>query len=177
MTVHSLGLEWSDPNSGRVENVVLIPRGSELPCGTLAKALTDRDGQSTILCDCSKAKAEWPTNARHRPGFAYALPAACPGDRASTCSTNFTPEGRLQVKAQLPSTGQPCRVSVRREHGLMRAATDRLEKAAGAAGRPAFDARAVDAHRSQPSNRRPRPPGATAVPTVVPAAISAPRSP
>ena len=28
LTLHSLGLEWNDPQSGRVENVVLIARGA-----------------------------------------------------------------------------------------------------------------------------------------------------
>ncbi len=31
---------------------------------------------------------------------------------------NFTPEGRLQVKAQTPRSGQALPISVRREHGL-----------------------------------------------------------
>ena len=56
------GLEWSDPQTGRLENVVLIQRGSELPCGTVAKAVTD--ARISRRSNCATARRRKPRGGR-----------------------------------------------------------------------------------------------------------------
>ena len=92
LTVHSLGIEWNDAQTGREENVVLISRGSELPCGTVAKAVTDVEDQSTIVLQLlegeSRVASEWRGSRRSR--FAICRPV-CPRAPRSTCSTTSLP--------------------------------------------------------------------------------------
>ena len=56
LTSHSLGVEWRDPGNGRAENVVLIPRGTELPCGTTSKVVTQTDDQTSIELNIARRR-------------------------------------------------------------------------------------------------------------------------
>jgi molecular chaperone DnaK (HSP70) len=117
--VHTLGVQWHDPQTGRLENVVLVPRGSELPCGTVAAATTDEENQSSIVLRLlegeSRAAGECAPIAQVT---IRDLPAGLPKGTRIDVRYQFTAEGRLQVRAQLPETGQALAISVRREKGL-----------------------------------------------------------
>ncbi|REK09835.1 MAG: Hsp70 family protein [Planctomycetota bacterium] len=119
ITAHSLGLEWNDPQTGRQENVVVIARGSELPCGTIAKAVTDEEDQSTIRLQLLEGESRVADEcARIAHLIISDLPAGLPAGTAIDVYYHFTTEGRLQVKAKMPRTGHALPISVRRDQGL-----------------------------------------------------------
>ncbi len=119
MTVHSLGLEWSDPQTGRLENVVLIQRGSELPCGTVAKATTDIEDQPTIEVRLLEGESRVADEcARIATLTIRDLPHGLPAGTPINVQYQFTVEGRLQVKAQMPRTNQALSINLRRQQGL-----------------------------------------------------------
>jgi molecular chaperone DnaK len=142
MTVHSLGLEWSDAQTGRLENVVLIARGSELPCGTVAKAITDIDDQSTIAVQLLEGESRVADQcARIAQLTIRDLPAGLPAGSQINVQYHFSAEGRLQVKAQVPRTGQPLPINLRREQGLSEnQITDWKQALAGRGGLQALHA-------------------------------------
>jgi molecular chaperone DnaK len=119
MTAHSLGLEWSDPQTGRLENVVLIQRGSELPCGTVAKAVTEVEDQPQIKLQLLEGESRVADEcARIAQLTIKELPHGLPQGSHINVQYQYTVEGRLQVKALLPRGGQPLSISLRREQGL-----------------------------------------------------------
>lgn len=119
VTAHSLGLEWHDPQTTRVENVVLIARGTELPCGTSAAALTDAEGQTSLVVQLLEGESRVADEcARIAELRVRDLPADLPAGTSVDVQYKFTAEGRLQVRAQLPQSGQALSISVRRQHGL-----------------------------------------------------------
>lgn len=119
MTVHSLGLAWSDPQTGKLENVVLIPRGSELPCGTVAKAVTDVEDQPTIQVQLLEGESRVADEcARIARLTIKDLPQGLPQGSQINVQYQYTVEGRLQVKALPPRGGQPLPIGLRREQGL-----------------------------------------------------------
>lgn len=119
LTVHTLGMEWSDPQTGRVENVVLIWRGSELPCGTVAQAETDVENQQALVIRLLEGESRVADEcARIALLTVRELPAALPKGTPIEVRYQFTAEGRLQVRAQMPKSGQPLPISVRREQGM-----------------------------------------------------------
>jgi len=119
LTVHSLGLKWSDGQTGREENVVLIQRGSELPCGTTSQVTTDVDDQSTVTLQLLEGESRVAAECAAIATITLRdLPPGLPKGTDITVGYHFTPEGRLQVKAQIARTGQALAISVRRQHGL-----------------------------------------------------------
>jgi molecular chaperone DnaK len=117
ITVHNLGLEWRDEQSGRIENVVLIARGSELPCGTVSKVVTDREDQDAIelvLLEGESRQAEQCTRIARLA--IRDLPTGLPKGAQINVQYQLTAEGRLQAKPQLARTGAPLTVNVRREN-------------------------------------------------------------
>ena len=119
MTVHSLGLEWSDPQTGRSENVVLIQRGSELPCGTVAHAVTDIEDQPSIEVRLLEGESRVADEcARIAQLTIRDLPHGLPAGTQINVQYQFTAEGRLQVKAQMPRTNQALAINLRRQQGL-----------------------------------------------------------
>jgi hypothetical protein len=117
ITVHNLGLEWRDEQTGRLENVVLIGRGSELPSGTVAKVVTEREDQDAIelvLLEGETRQAEGSTRIARLA--IRDLPAGLPKGTQINVQYQLTAEGRLQAKPQLARSGQPLTVNVRREN-------------------------------------------------------------
>jgi molecular chaperone DnaK len=119
LTSHSLGLEWGDPQSGRLENVVLIPRGTELPCGTVARAATEALDQSSLVIQLLEGESRAADQcARIAQLTIRDLPAGLPQGTQIDVHYQFNSEGRLQVKAQLPHSSRALPISVRREAGM-----------------------------------------------------------
>ena len=119
LTVHSLGLEWRDPQTGRMENVVLIARGTELPCGTVARATTETDDQSTINVQLLEGESRIADECTRIAMLTIRdLPAGLPAGTNIDVQYQFTAEGRVQLKAIMPKSGQALPISVRRAQGL-----------------------------------------------------------
>jgi molecular chaperone DnaK len=119
LTAHNLGIEWADPQTGRTENVVIIPRGTQLPCGTDAKMTTTADEQRSLSVQLLEGESR---NAQACSRIAElviaGLPTGLPKNSPIEVQYQYTAEGRLQVKAHLQDTGQALTIEVRRDRGL-----------------------------------------------------------
>jgi molecular chaperone DnaK len=119
LTVHTLGFEWSDPQTDRVENVVVIPRGSELPCGTVAKVATDADNQASLVIELLEGENRMADECTRIAELTIGqLPADLPAGTQIDVHYQLTAGGRLQVKAQVARSAQALPVNVRRAHAL-----------------------------------------------------------
>jgi len=119
LTTHTLGMEWVAPGSDRRETVVLIPRGTELPCGMTTKAVTTEDGQATITLQMLQGESRNADECAHvAQAVIRDLPPGIPKGWPIQVLCQFTAAGRLQVKAQIEKSGQSLPVEVRRPTGL-----------------------------------------------------------
>jgi molecular chaperone DnaK len=119
LTVHTLGFEWNDPQTDRRETVVLIRRGSELPCGTVAKVATNVENQSSLVVQLLEGESRLADECTRIAQLTIGeLPAPLAQGTQIDVNYQFTAGGRLQVKAQLVRSGQALPVSVRRAQGL-----------------------------------------------------------
>ncbi len=116
---HSLGLEWLDPATGRTENVVLIPRGTELPSTTTSKVTTQLDDQSSITLKLLEGESR---NAAECIPIAHLvisnIPSNAPRYSPIEVVYQFTAEGRLNVKAKMQHTGDDVSVELQPAGGL-----------------------------------------------------------
>lgn len=119
LTSHSLGIEWSDSQTRRTENVVIIPRGTQLPCGTNAKLATTSDDQRTLTVKLLEGESR---NAQECSPVAELTIGGLPGDLPKNSPIEvqyqYTAEGRLQVKAHLQNNGAALSIEARRSQGL-----------------------------------------------------------
>lgn len=119
LTCNSVGIEWVDPATGRAENVVLIPRGTELPCGTVSKLATTADNQTSVAVQLLEGEGR---NAEECSRIGQAefrdLPLGLPKGWPIEVQYQYTTAGRLQVKAQIEKSGQSVALAVRRECGM-----------------------------------------------------------
>jgi hypothetical protein len=170
LTAHTLGFAWNDPQTARQENVVLIRRGSELPCGTMAKAATDVENQKHIVIQLLEGESRLAEECTRIAELTIGeLPAPLAKGTQIDVHYQFTAAGRLQVKAQLARSGQALGVSVRRARGMSDAATaDWKNLIARGAGLKAIHA-LLPKHRPEPEE--PAAPGGA--PPVGPPALSA----
>lgn len=119
LTAHTLGMEWVGADGGRPENVVLIPRGTELPCSMATRVTTTADGQTSVALEMLQGESRVADEcARVAHAEIHGLPAGIPKGWPIQVNCSFTPTGRLQVKAQVERTGQALAVDVRRPAGL-----------------------------------------------------------
>jgi molecular chaperone DnaK (HSP70) len=119
LTAHNVGMEWTDPESGRVENVVLIARGTELPCGMITQVTTTEDGQTAFefqLLEGDSREAD--KCARIGKVVISGLPAGLPKGWPIQVQCQYTAVGRVQIKAQIEKTGQELTVELRRPSAL-----------------------------------------------------------
>jgi molecular chaperone DnaK len=119
LTPHSLGIEWDDPQTNRKENVVIIRRGTELPCATLAKIATTTDDQRSVSVQLVEGEGR---NAADCSPIAQLTIADLPPNLARNSPIEvhyqFTVQNRLQIKAQLPGRKQSLKIEVQRDRGL-----------------------------------------------------------
>jgi molecular chaperone DnaK len=119
MTAHSMGIQWKEPGTDRFENVVLIPRGAEMPCGTSSKLATDVDDQSTIEVQLLEGESRIAEQCRRVAQIKISdLPNELPKNSVIDAFYQISAEGRLQVKAQLQKGGHPLSITVERAGGL-----------------------------------------------------------
>jgi hypothetical protein len=118
-TVHSLGIEWVDPASGRAENVVLIPRGTELPAGTVTKVTTTVDDQRSLTIQLLEGESRTADGcARVARVVLSDLPGELPKAWPIDMQLQYAAAGRLQIKATVEQGMHTRAVTVGRECGL-----------------------------------------------------------
>jgi molecular chaperone DnaK len=119
MTAHSLGMEWRAPGTDRAENVALIPRGTELPCGTSSKTATEVNDQQSLDVHLLEGESREADACRHIARVSIGgLPSELPRKSVIELHCQITAEGQLQVKAQLQKGGRPLAIEVSRDGGL-----------------------------------------------------------
>ncbi|HEX3727113.1 MAG TPA: Hsp70 family protein, partial [Pirellulales bacterium] len=118
-SARSLGLEWHDPESQKTENVVLIPRGTEMPSATTSKLHTQVDDQQSLTVQLLEGESRTADECiRIAELTVDGLPPGLPRYTPIEVSYQLTPEGRLVVAAHLQPTGDPVRAELRRSRGL-----------------------------------------------------------
>ncbi len=133
MTAHKLGVEWREPGADHAENVALIPRGAELPCGTNSKVLTDEDDQTAVEVQLLEGDSRDADECRKIARIKISgLPGELPRRSAIDVLYQITAEGRLQVKAQLQKGGHALAIDVERASGLTEAEINDWKKLLGA---------------------------------------------
>jgi molecular chaperone DnaK len=119
LTSRNLGVEWTDPDSDHAENVVIIPRGTELPCGTASKINTQVEDQSSIVIQLLEGDSRSAEECSRIGQIVIRdLPAGLPKNWPIEVSYQYTPDGRLQVQAQMQKSGEPLTVQWQREGAL-----------------------------------------------------------
>jgi len=119
LTSRNLGVEWTDPGSNRAENVVIIPRGTELPCGTASLITTQVENQSSIVIQLLEGDSRSAEEcSRIGRVVIRDLPGGLPKNWPVEVRYQCTSEGRLQVQALLQKSGEALSVEWQREGAL-----------------------------------------------------------
>jgi molecular chaperone DnaK len=119
MTPNNVGIEWRQPGKDHAENVVLIARGAELPCGTSSQLFTDVDDQTSAEVQLLEGNSRDADQCRKIARVKISgLPDELPRKSQIDVLYQITSEGRLQVKAQLHKGAHPLAVEVERASGL-----------------------------------------------------------
>jgi hypothetical protein len=119
MTSHNVGVEWRQPGADHGENVVLIRRGAELPCGTSSQVFTDVDDQTSAEVQLLEGDSRDADECRKIARVKISgLPNELPRKSQIDVLYQITSEGRLQVKAQLHKGGHPLAIEIERASGL-----------------------------------------------------------
>jgi molecular chaperone DnaK len=119
LTTHSLGLEWSDPQTKRSENVVIVTRGTQLPCGTSSKLATTADDQRSLTVQLLEGESRKAAECTRVAELTISgLPGNLPKGTPIEVHYQLTVDRRLQVKAQLATNNAPLTVEARRSLGL-----------------------------------------------------------
>jgi hypothetical protein len=113
LTARSLGVEWIDPVNAQAENVVLIPRGTELPCGTVSRAMTSIDGETSVTVQLLEGEGRRAEDcSRIAEVVIHDLPPLLPKGSSIEIQYQYTAAGRLQVAAKLEKSGQALPVTI-----------------------------------------------------------------
>ena len=113
LTARSLGVEWLDPVTGQAENVVLIPRGTELPCGTVSRAMTSIDGEASVTVQLLEGEGRRAEDcSRIAAVTIHGLPPLLPKGSTIEIQYQYNAAGRLQVAARLEKSGQALPVAI-----------------------------------------------------------------
>ncbi|MEX2112574.1 MAG: Hsp70 family protein [Pirellulales bacterium] len=122
MTAYNVGMEWREHGADHAENVVLIPRGAELPRGTTSNLLTDVDDQTSAEVQLLEGNSRDADACRRIARVKISgLPSELPRKSVIDVLYQITAEGRLQVKAQLQKGGLPLAIEVERASGMTEA--------------------------------------------------------
>lgn len=119
LTPHSLGFEWNDPKRQEADNVVLIQRGSELPCSTVAKLHTTMQPQGSLSVQLLEGESRRASECvRFAKLTIRGIPDDLPKNSPIEMQYKLTGENRLQVKAIWDAENPPLPIEVERNLGL-----------------------------------------------------------
>ncbi|MGD9720799.1 MAG: Hsp70 family protein [Pirellulales bacterium] len=164
LTAHNIGMEWREAGAEHAENVPLIPRGAELPCGTTSRVATDVDDQSTVEVQLLEGNSRDADECRRIARVKISgLPDELPRKSLIDVFYQITSDGRLQVKAQLQKGGLPLTVEVGRADGLIETEIANWRRLLdGKAGLKAIHSQAAAHARLRPAAPPPIPSGTAA---------------
>ena len=119
LTSHSLGIEWDDPQTHAAENVVIIRRGTELPCATASTITTTIDDQPAVVVQLLEGESRKSHECSRIAELTIGdLPPGLPKGSPIAVQYQFTAEGRLLIKAQVEKPNKLLSIEVRRHRGL-----------------------------------------------------------
>ena len=119
LTTHSLGIEWQDAQTSRTENVVIIRRGTELPCATVAKLATTSDDQRVVSVMLLEGESRNAADCTQLAEVVISdLPPGLMINTQLDVHYQITAQNRLSLKAQIPNKNQTPKIEVHRQRGL-----------------------------------------------------------
>ncbi|MDA1016702.1 MAG: Hsp70 family protein [Planctomycetota bacterium] len=116
---HGLGVLGTERSTGRPKNTVLIPKNTELPTTMGKRFKTAKDGQKSVLVNVieggdSAGRNSTPIGKCVIRGLPDGLPGGTPVDVLFTYAAN----GRLTVRARIPSLNREAILTMERQSGL-----------------------------------------------------------
>ena len=119
LTTHSLGLEWGDAQTGRTENVVIIRRGTELPCATVAKVATTSDDQRVVTVQLLEGDSRVAAECTDMAELTISdLPPELPQGTTLEVHYQISTQNRLSIRAAIPGKNQTPKIEFHRQRGL-----------------------------------------------------------
>ncbi len=119
LTTHSLGIEWADAQTGSTENVVIIRRGTELPCATVAKVATTSDDQRVVTVQLLEGNSRVAAECLEIAEIVISdLPPGLPLATSLEVHYQISAQNRLSIRAQIPGKSQTPKIEVHRQRGL-----------------------------------------------------------
>lgn len=116
---HGLGVLGTERATGRPKNTVLIPKNTELPTTMGKRFKTAKDGQKSVLVNVieggdSAGRNSTPIGKCVIRGLPDGLPGGTPVDVLFSYAAN----GRLTVRARIPSLNREATLAMERQSGL-----------------------------------------------------------
>jgi molecular chaperone DnaK len=119
LTARNLGVEWTAAGAAQAENVVVLPRGTEMPCGSNAKTTTPADNQRSVTIQLLEGESRNADEcARIGQVVIDGLPANLPKNWPIDVHYQLDAEGQLSVEARTQNSPAPLAAQWRREGAL-----------------------------------------------------------
>jgi molecular chaperone DnaK len=116
---HSLGILGVDPETGRKENAITIPRNSPLPIRVIRKFVTREENQKTIVVRVLEGESALPEHCTEiGKAVLRDLPEKIPQGSPIRVCYEYGANGRLSVHAMVPGTNSEIVMELEREQGL-----------------------------------------------------------
>ncbi len=119
VNAHSLGIEGVDQQTGRKENVILIPRNTPLPFKVREKFVTRRAGQQSVAVQVLEGESKVPEQCTRIARAALKhLPEGLPQGYPIEVSYEYGSNSRLMVKAKIPGTTKETTIELERDRSM-----------------------------------------------------------
>ena len=133
---HDLGVLAIEHGTGRPRNSVMIPRNTPLPATRVKRFQTAKAGQKNVLINVIEGGDATGNNSTPIGRcLVRDLPSGLPAGTVVEVQFTYVENGRLQVKAVMPSLGRDAELTLERSSGLTEANLDewgaRLRSPAG----------------------------------------------
>ena len=129
VNAHSLGIEGVNTDTLHVENVVLIPRNTPLPCEIHRTFVTREDGQQSVKIQLLEGESTLPGQCTPLAKAAIRnLPPGLPEGTSIGVCYRFDTNGRLSVRADMSHGGKEVQIELDRVRGLTEGVLDRWRR-------------------------------------------------
>ncbi len=116
---HDLGVLGRDPKSGQRTRQMMIPRNSKIPFTQRKKFVTSKEGQKEVVVTVVEGGADSGEGATKIGKCRVSnLPENLPKNTPVYVTFQYTSDGRLSVRAELPSAEIQTQISVQRSSGM-----------------------------------------------------------
>jgi len=148
---HSLGIEGIDQQTGRKENITLIPRNTSLPARKNNRFVTKMDNQKSVVVKVLEGESPDPESCvTIGKAVLRNLPADLRKGHPIEVSYRYASNGRLDVRAHVPGTDREVAIELQRDGALSSAGLSSWRQVVTSqAGFSAFESIVEDALREE----------------------------